>query len=236
VTAAARRRCVTGASSIVAFLAQLIVPAQALAADVAPAPFAGFPGLELGVHVGIAHPGGSVGAGSAATTPTVSAVAPTWIPVGLDAGVRLSPRVYLGATAEWGPTLEQANGSCFACNTASAFQAEGEARFYMSPRSLFDPWISLGAGWEVMHVALGSSPGTTASATYDGPVLGTIKVGLDVRWRAIALAPYFGLSLAEYTSRSLDPAPSGASSTVGALALHEWFTLGVRATYGPYPR
>ncbi len=195
-------------------------------------PFEAFPGLELGLHLGVAHPGGQVGGGSAATTPTVGAVAPTWVPLGLDAGLRLLPHVYMGATLDWGPTIEHSLGDCFECNVASDLQLGGEVRFYLAPTHLLDPWVSLGAGWESLHLALGSV--ATSSATYDGPVLAALKVGLDVRSRAIAVGPYFGVSFGEYLSRSLEPAPPGESSEVGARAVHEWFVLGLRGAFGPY--
>jgi hypothetical protein len=97
-----------------------------------------------------------------------------------------------------------------------------------------DPWISLGAGWETLHVALGAT--STSSATYQGPIAGALKVGLDAAlWgpaRAFTVGPYFGMSVGDFTVRSLDPAPAGEGA-IGAIAAHEWFTLGIRVTYGP---
>ena len=93
-----------------------------------------------------------------------------------------------------------------------------------------NPWLSVGAGWEALHLALGSGS-ATASAVYSGPVLANFQFGLDVRARAFAFGPYFGVALAEFTSRFLSPAPAGEVSSVGDLALHEWFTVGVRANY-----
>jgi len=187
-------------------------------------------GLELGVHVGLAHPGGAVGAGSAATTPNVADIAPTWFPIGLEGGYRFWPTVYVGATLEWGPTT--GSGPCGACSEADDLQAHGEVRLYAAPRSTFDPWLSFGFGWEVLHLSLGQGS-TGASASYDGPVLLAVALGLDVRSRAFAVGPFFGFSMGEYASHSLSPAPPGEPS-VGGHALHEWFTLGVRGTYGPW--
>ncbi len=187
-------------------------------------------GVELGVHVGLAHPGGQVGAGSAATTPNVADLAPTWLPIGIDGGYRLWPTVYVGATLEWGPTA--GSGACGSCSGANDFQARSEVRLYAAPRSTFDPWLSFGFGWEMLHLSLGQGA-ASASATYDGPVLVNAGLGIDVRSRAFAMGPFFGLSLGEYASHSLDPAPPGEPPLSGHT-VHEWFMLGLRGTYGPW--
>ena len=49
----------------------------------------------------------------------------------------------------------------------------------------------------------------------------------------LSLGPYFGVAFAEFVDHSLDPSPAGADDTVEGLAVHEWFTLGVRGTYRP---
>lgn len=55
-----------------------------------------------------------------------------------------------------------------------------------------------------------------------------------VRWRALAIGPFVGVSFAEYVVHSLDPAPPGATSAVDGRSVHEWFTLGIHGTYGPW--
>jgi hypothetical protein len=190
----------------------------------------------LGVRIGIAYPSGSVGAGSPATTPAVGDVATTWLPIGIDAGYRLWPSAYLGGTLEWGPTVGLGNGLCGACDVGYDLQVRAEVRFYMlpsrAPYPTLDPWLSFGFGWEVLHAALGFGS-VSDGATYDGPILGNLQIGLDVRSHAIAVGPYFGLSLAEFVRHSLDPAPPGETSSIDGRVVHEWFTLGLRGTYGP---
>jgi hypothetical protein len=221
-------RCLVGSGMVGA---ALFVGGRALADDarVLPPPR----GLELGVTLGIAHPGGAVGSGSAATTPNVSDVVPTWLPIGLDGGYRLWPHAYLGAALEWGPAVAQGEGSCGACSGGYDFQGRVEVRFYALPGKTFDPWASFGLGWEVLHLALGQGSGA-ASATYDGPILGDLEIGVDVRSRAFAVGPYFGFAVAEFVRHSIDPAPTGETSSIDGRAAHEWFRLGLRGTYGPW--
>jgi hypothetical protein len=187
-------------------------------------------GLQLGVRLGLAHPGGAVGAGSGATTPNLGDFAPTWLPVGIDAGYRLRPFAYVGASLDWGPTVEQGRASCAVCGVGYDLQVRTDLRFYGFPTGTWNPWISFGLGWEVLRVPFGSG----ASAMYQGPVLGSFQVGLDVHSRAIRVGPYFGMSLGEFITHTLDPAPSGETTAVDGRTVHEWFTLGVRGSYGPW--
>ena len=187
------------------------------------------PWLVLGAHAGVAHPGGRLGGGSTSTTPRVGELAPTWVPLGLDAGARLAPRVYVGASFDWGPTSWQSGGGCVACGPGSAFEAVAEAQFLLAPRSTYDPWLSVASGWDVLHATFGQGE---ASATYSGPVVTRVRFGIDVRGHHVAVGPYLGLSVAEFTRHTLSPATPGVSASVGALAAHEWFTLGIRGTYG----
>jgi hypothetical protein len=224
----------SGVAAIPAILGALLVAGRALAAGEAnPNPLPSPRGLEFGVRLDIAHPGGAVGAGSQATTPNVSDVAATWLPIGLDAGYRLSRAVYAGGSIEWGPTLALGGGLCVSCEGGYDLQGRTEIRLYALPASTWDPWLSFGFGWEALHVAQGYGS-ATSSATYDGPILGNLQLGLDVRSRAIAVGPYFGVSFAEFVNRSLDPAPAGESSSIDGRVVHEWFTFGVRGSYGPW--
>jgi hypothetical protein len=150
------------------------------------------------------------------------------LPVGLDGGYRVTPHIYLGATVEGGPVVGQALG-CPGCGSRYDFQARAEVRLHALPKSTFDPWLSFGFGWEVLGLALES-----ASATYDGPVLAAVQLGIDVRSKVIAVGPYFGFSLAEFAARSLDPAPPGEPPSIPGHAVHEWFAFGLRGTYGPF--
>jgi hypothetical protein len=173
-----------------------------------------------------------LGGGSLATTPRMSDVAETWAPVGLDAGYRLAPAVYLGTTLLWGGAFGDDNGLCAACGFRYDFQALTDLRLYPFPAATVNPWFAFGVGWEVMHVNFDSN-GPTGTADYHGPVLGNFQVGLDVRKAAVAVGPYFGVELAEFAFHSLNPSPPGESSSIGSTAIHEWFTIGIRASYGP---
>jgi hypothetical protein len=204
------------------------VHAEEAAAGVNPLPATR--GWELGARLGMAHPGGPVGAGAYATTPNVSDVAQTWVPLGIEGGYRFSPVVYAGATLAWGPLVGNQSGLCSACNFRYDLQVRPEVRLYLNPRGTVDPWFSVGPGWEVLHVSIGDSP--SGDATYEGP-FGEAEFGVDVRLHALAIGPYLGAAVGGFVTRSLDPEPAHESSSFG-MAPHEWFTLGVRGSYGPW--
>jgi hypothetical protein len=188
-------------------------------------------GIQLGLRFGIAHPGGAVGGGPTATTPNVGDVAQTWLPLALDGGYRVSPGAYVGASLVWGPVVGDDNALCAACGFRYDVQAEASVRLYPFPNSTLSPWISYGAGWELLHLAFVDPSSPTAA--YQGPILGDFQVGLDVRSGGIAAGPYFSVEFAEFVARSVDPAPPGETS-IDAHAVHEWFTVGLRGSYGPW--
>ncbi len=184
-------------------------------------------GLELGLRVGVAHPGGMLGEGSSATVPAMSSVAEAAIPFGVDAGYRFSPRVYLGGSLVWAPAFGDDSTYCVACNFRYDLQVLAELRLYPVPEAVLSPWFSFGPGWEVLHVSFFSS----ADASYQGPVLGNLQMGVDLRKRKIAVGPYVGFALATFLLRSLDPSPPREPSPNASI--HEWFSVGLHGSYGP---
>jgi hypothetical protein len=188
-------------------------------------------GLELGFRFGLAHPGGAVGGGAVATTPQVGDVAETWLPFGVEGGYRISPGAYVGALLQWGPAIGDDNALCAACGFRYDLEALGEVRLYPFPNSTVTPWVSFGMGWEIMHLSFNDPSNPTA--TYAGPILGNFQIGVDVRSKSFAAGPYFGAEIGEFTARSLDPEPPGEPSTFPHAA-HEWFTIGLRGSYGPW--
>jgi hypothetical protein len=197
-----------------------------------PNPLRASHGLQVGVRLAVAHPGGQPGQGAPATTPSMGELAEAWAPLGLDVGYRFNPYVYFGGTLLWGATFGDDSAVCAACGFRYDFQALTELRLYPAPEATVNPWFGVGIGWELMHLNF-VSEGPTGTANYQGPVLGNFEIGLDVRRRAVAIGPYFGVELAEFALRNLDPTPPHETSSIGAHALHEWFTLGLRASYGP---
>ncbi|HEX8796730.1 MAG TPA: hypothetical protein VF765_37520 [Polyangiaceae bacterium] len=192
-------------------------------------------GLQLGARLGYALPTGALSNNASLSTP-ISQLETASVPIGIDAGYRLSPTAYLGGTVAWGPGIApNAQGTCAA--GASCFrqdaQLRAEARFYFTPERRVTWWASAGAGWEVAAFSQ-SVNGNGVTATLTGPVLADLELGFDTRRSASAVGLYFGLSLAEFLTHGESPAATPVATWIDSPSFHAWFTLGLKGSYGPW--
>jgi len=195
-------------------------------------------GLQLGARIGYALPTGRFGGDASNASGSISDVETAIVPLGVDAGYRLTPHVYVGGTAVWAPgsAPHEAGNPCaqpgVSCFRQDA-QLRGEARFYFAPDAKVGGWVAVGAGWEVASFAqsVGSS---TTTATRTGPIVPDMQLGFDIRRGATAVGFYFGVSLAMYLTQGVDPSPTPVATWFDEHAVHSWITLGMRGSYGPW--
>jgi hypothetical protein len=192
-------------------------------------------GLQLGARLGYALPVGAV-ANDPSLSTSMNRLETASVPIGIDVGFRLSPRVYVGGTFAWGPGIAPntpgncpANASCFRQDA----QLRAEARFYLAPERRVGWWMSVGAGWELAAFSQ-SAQGSSATATLTGPVFPDLELGFDVRREARGIGPYVGLSLAEFVTHGQSPAETPVPTWIGSPSVHMWFVLGLRGAYGPW--
>ncbi|HEY6462885.1 MAG TPA: hypothetical protein VIY73_22095 [Polyangiaceae bacterium] len=193
-------------------------------------------GLELGVRLGYSLPMGRMGGASGNGGAFISSFETASVPIGVDVGERISPRLYVGGTATWGPGTKTSTGSCgtagVSCFGQDA-QLRGEVRASLAPYGKVGWWVSAGAGWELASFAqsVGSS-GVTSTRT--GPIFPDLQIGFDIRHEAVAVGFYFGVTVAEFLTQGLDPAATAVSTWVPDRDVHTWVTVGMRGTYGPW--
>jgi len=231
-------------------LSGLAAPARAFALDTEsdvppptpppdrPSPMPVPRGLQLGARIGYALPTGRFGGDASNASGSISDVETAIVPLGVDAGYRLTPHLYVGGTAVWAPGTapHEAGNPCVqpgvSCFRQDA-QLRGEARFYFAPDAKVGGWLSVGAGWEVASFAqsVGSS---TITATRTGPILPDMQLGFDIRRGATAVGFYFGVSLAMYVTQGVDPSSTPVATWFEEHAVHSWITLGMRGSYGPW--
>ena len=192
-------------------------------------------GLQLGARLGYALPAGHLSNDPSLNT-SISRLETASVPIGIDAGYRLSPRVYLGGTLAWGagvppntPGTCPTNASCFRQDA----QLRAEARYYFAPERRIAWWASVGAGWEVAAFSQ-SAQGHGVTATLTGPIFPDFELGFDVRHGARAIGPYMGVSLAEFLTHGQSPADTPVPTWIDNASPHVWVTLGLRGAYGPW--
>jgi hypothetical protein len=204
-------------------------------ADTTTEPLPAQRGLQLGARVGYALPTGTLSNNGSLNT-SLSHLETASVPIGIDAGYRLSPRVYLGGTLAWGagiapnaPGTCPANASCFRQDA----QIRAEVRYYFAPERRVAWWGSLGSGWEIAAFSQ-SVQGSGVTSTLTGPVIADIQLGFDTRRGARGIGLYAGLSFAEFLTHGLSPAQTSVPTWIDDPAMHVWFTLGLKGSYGPW--
>jgi hypothetical protein len=189
-------------------------------------------GVEIALHAGYAVPQGHID-----STFALSDFVSSWLRLGVDAGYRFGRRWYAGGAFVWGPSANaDADYECKAPGVSCSrheWQLLAQARCFPWPDEFVGPWVGLGFGWDVATLTI-DGPGGSGSGTYSGPIFLDAQLGADVRRRAFAVGPFVGVSLGKFVRRSLDPTPMGFSSSWKTAELHEWLTIGVRGSYGPF--
>ncbi|HEY8040920.1 MAG TPA: hypothetical protein VIF15_14040 [Polyangiaceae bacterium] len=194
-------------------------------------------GLQLGARFGYSLPLGTVGGKASGLASHVSDLETASVPVGVDVGYRYERRVYFGGTLTFGDGVDP-NGTspCHSSGVSCSrqdWQLRAETRFYFAPDVRGGGWLAVGLGWEVatFSTSIGKS---SVTSTLTGPILPDVELGLDIRGGAVAVAPYFGLTFAEFMTHGVSPAAEPVSPWIDARSLHTWVTLGLRGSYGPW--
>ena len=175
-------------------------------------------GFTFGFRLGIGFPGGMVAAAQASTgsTGNASDAFGVMLPVTVDVGYRLSPHWYVGGYAS---AAYATSANCGSEGTATASCSETvyrfglDAQYRLLPDHTWQPWIGVGAGWEVANqYASDPTDGDTASSA-DGVEFAHIDLGIDYRIsERQKVGPYFMTTFADYDNGYV----------------HEWYIVGVR--------
>ncbi|WP_394850428.1 hypothetical protein LZC95_23585 [Pendulispora brunnea] len=182
-------------------------------------------GFELDVRTGYAVPVGSLDGKSPLNAFWAGA-----LPIGLGAGYRIHPRIYVGGYFQYAYGIMSGRICQELDCSANDYRFGVDARFYVSQGQSTQIWIGLGAGAEFAHIR---ANGPSGRATFDlgGPEYAHLQVGGDYRLSShVGIGPFVGMSLARFGG--------GNSSTDGHIdiedaALHGWLSLGLRGVFNP---
>jgi hypothetical protein len=191
-------------------------------------------GFQIALRTGYALP-----AGSLVSNGSMSDSFSGQLPVLVEAGVKSTDAIFVGGYfgLAFGSIGGGFSAGCSApeedCSTTSV-RGGFEILGYFSPGERIDPWIGYGIGLESSTINL-SGPVGKASLSYWGPEFAHLTAGLDYRLdRMWGLGVFFDLSVAMYVRSGFEgPTTTSSSNDVGAKALHEWATIGVRGAMFP---
>jgi hypothetical protein len=153
------------------------------------------------------------------------------LPIGLDARYKFTPNLSAGVYFQYAPAFVKNCDPGTSCS-ASGVRLGIEAVYAFMPDAGFNPWVSLGTGWEWATIKQ-SGGGLDVSATLDGWEYFNIQVGGDVALsKMFSVGPYVGFSGGTYTTLSGSSGGTNASLSIPSAnrAFHSWFQFGVKGT------
>lgn len=227
----------------------------ALAQEEAERPLEPGPGrmANLGLQVG-ARLGYAVGIGSVYEGLAVYDASYGTLPLVVDVGWRALPELYVGAYGQLAPVFLRTNPqSCpenFQCS-ARDWRFGLQADIHFLPRTSLDPYIGVGAGYEVLNTTVngtapiplptGTVPGNVdSSVTERGWEFGNLTVGFDYRLsRGVGFGPFFTATLARFNVRESDRTVTVAGNNIPSAPApvahsdHAQFIIGARGTFNP---
>jgi hypothetical protein len=160
------------------------------------------------------------------------------IPIWLDAGYQLTPRLMLGGYAVLGlvlpkvaPATNPLSGGCpenFDCS-GLGWRLGVQAEYRFLARSL-QPWLALGLGYEWVHSHIqGRQLNFELASWHSGPEFLHLQGGADFQLSpSLGLGPFVALTAMQYTSCSLELLGRSQPCQLDDKAWHGWISFGAR--------
>jgi hypothetical protein len=192
---------------------------------------------DLGLRFGYALPLGNV-SGSDKLSDAVSGEVPIWFEV----GYRFSPAFMFGTFFQYAFTQLKAGVGCPINATCSGHDTKFgiQGQYHFLPEQRTDPWLGVGIGYETFSESIDENlPALNEhiDGNFSGVQFLNLQAGVDFRVASLfSLGPFLDYSLGEYSTASGNATIDGNSQTLDSdindTALHEWFTFGLRGTFG----
>jgi len=188
--------------------------------------------IALDLKLGYAIPTGNAVTG----TDGSAAMSDAWsgaLPIGVGARYRFTSNLSAGVFFQFAPAFI-ASSTCDAGASCSGYDMRLgiEAVYGFMPDGSWNPWVSLGTGWEWTQLKA-SAGGQSASSTFSGWEYFNVQAGVDFPLsRMFALGPYLGYFGGTYTNVSLSSSLLSQSESIPSAnrAFHGWFQFGVKGT------
>ena len=208
----------------------LLTPATSMAED---------SGFEFGARIGYAHPLGGVEGGD--DSDLKDFVSGQIFPIWADIGYRINPTVFIAGYFSYGiggpgdvvgDWCDLGNADCLAVSSRLGVQAQ----FHLLPEGSADPWLGVGTGFESTGVTF-SGDDEEITFAYGGWEALLLQGGVDFKLSEyVALGPFMGLTLSQYSSISCDGDLCGTflDEEIDEKKWHEWLFVGIRGKFGPF--
>lgn len=188
-------------------------------------------GIELGVRVGYGLPLGSAygfpGQPNTKLSDLISGMIPFWA----DVGYRIDPNWYVGGFFQFGLGFVP-SGSCPGISCSENDLRFGlNVHYHFLPAATFDPWVGIGAGYEIWNFSA-SSGGVSGSASTNGWEFGNAQLGLDYKFSPeFGVGPFVTFTVAQFANASASVQGISISQSITNKTLHEWLIFGLRGVF-----
>jgi hypothetical protein len=155
----------------------------------------------------------------------------------VDAGYRINHHVYLGGWFQYafatisGDVCTRGFGNASCSSSGSDLRFGVTLRYNFKPDARVDPWIAVGAGYEIFNFSA-----TSGTSTQDVTVRGfeylNMQLGGDFRILPdVAIGPLVMMSFGQYGSYDSTQPNQTQSGDFTKGGLHEWLFFGLRGEY-----
>jgi hypothetical protein len=157
------------------------------------------------------------------------------VPLQLEGGYRFLDRFYLGAYVEYGVGVGSPVSRVFCDENAPVapggdctlrdFRFGGDARVHLLPQSRFDPWLGIGAGYEVLTRR-------ETNLSLRGWEFVHLEAGGDAALGSeLVVGPFVSAALTRYTVSAATDNFGESVGTIRDPQVHVWLSFGIRAAF-----
>jgi hypothetical protein len=192
--------------------------------------------LALDLKTGYALPLGDAFTGGGQMSGALKNVVSATIPIEVAGRWRFTPNLSAGVYFQYDPGWAStfvciSPYSCYAYDTRVGV----EVAWALNPEGTFNPWVSLGTGWEWTGLSVTVPEGQAGAGKHTSSLTGweyvNVQVGTDFNLsERFGLGPWVGFFAGAYSSRS-DWTPTGGGSIPSdQRTFHGWVQFGLKGT------
>ena len=189
-------------------------------------------GIELGVRVGYGLPLGTAYGVAGFSNTKMSDLISGMIPFWADVGYRIDPNWYVGGFFQFGLGFVPSSVCSGITCSENDLRFGLDVHYHFLPAGTFDPWVGIGAGYEIFNLNASSILGVSGSASTNGWEFGNAQLGLDYKFSPeVDVGPFVTFTVAQFANTSASVQGVSVSQSIANKTIHEWFIFGLRGVF-----
>jgi hypothetical protein len=191
---------------------------------------AAVPGLAHAQWYAGARAGYALAGGKAADGSKMSDGLKSSIPIQVEGGYDVLPRLSVGAYFSYGPG--QVGSACDGAScSASVMRAGVEAAWKFEPLASIAPWLGIGAGYEWARLEAKDGADKLKLA-YRGLELVDLQAGADYPVTPkLSVGPFASFAVGRYDHLKVESPLGNSDGSIPSATTHTWLTFGLRGRW-----